>query len=88
MELHITGFTHSLQTVAIATLFFAICWLVPKLSYHVQLAKLPVFGNEEKGEKQRQLYLNSAKKLYDEGYQKARIYVSPHLQFSSLLTAK
>ncbi|KAF2636430.1 cytochrome P450 monooxygenase-like protein [Massarina eburnea CBS 473.64] len=64
------SYSHHLQTVAIATIFFAICLLFPKLTYQTSLAKLPLFGNWESGEKQRQLYLNHAKKIYSAGYEK------------------
>ncbi|KAI4626023.1 uncharacterized protein J4E87_001498 [Alternaria ethzedia] len=61
--------THTLQTVAIATLFFAVCAYVPKLKRKAQLGSLPVLGGET-GEKHRQAYLTSAKKMYEDGYAK------------------
>ncbi|KAF3048253.1 hypothetical protein E8E12_011510 [Didymella heteroderae] len=54
MELQYAGLAHSLQTAVIAAL----------------LAKLPLFGGPATGEKQRQTYLNSAKKIYLSGYEK------------------
>ncbi|KAI4944783.1 hypothetical protein J4E91_008470 [Alternaria rosae] len=61
--------THTLQTVAIATLFFAVCAYIPKLKRKAQLGSLPVLGGES-GEKHRQAYLTSAKKMYEDGYAK------------------
>lgn len=63
------GLTHTLQTVAIATLIFALCACIPKLDYRLKLAKLPVFGASS-SEKQRQLYIKSAKQIYSDGYKK------------------
>ncbi|KAF2622679.1 cytochrome P450 monooxygenase-like protein, partial [Macroventuria anomochaeta] len=70
MELQYTGLAHTIQTAAIAALLFAACALLPKLNYRSHLAKLPVFGGSASGEKQRQAYLNSAKKMYLDGYEK------------------
>ena len=70
MEVHYTGLAHTLQTAAVAALIFAICALLPKLNYRSHLAKLPVFGGPASGEKQRQAYLTSAKKIYFDGYEK------------------
>ncbi|KAF9698203.1 hypothetical protein EKO04_003691 [Ascochyta lentis] len=70
MEIQYTGLSHTLQTAAIAALIFAVCTLLPKLNYRSQLAKLPVFGGPASGEKQRQAYLTSAKKMYLDGYEK------------------
>jgi hypothetical protein len=67
------GLAHTLQTAAIAALIFAACAYIPKLKYRAQLAKLPVFSGANGGEKHRQGYLNSAKVLYKEGYQKVSI---------------
>ena len=72
MEIQYTGLTHTLQTAAVAALIFAVCALLPRLNYKSQLAKLPVFGGPASGEKQRQAYLNSAKKMYLDGYAKVR----------------
>ena len=66
------GLAHSLGTVAMAALVFALCAYVPKLQHRVQLAKLPVFGGPSGGEKQRQSYLKSAKAMYSEGYRRVR----------------
>jgi hypothetical protein len=66
----IAQLTHTLQTVAIATLFFAICAYVPKLKRKAQLGSLPALGSVESGEKHRKTYLTSAKDMYAEGYAK------------------
>lgn len=76
MELQFAGLAHSLQTAVIAALILAACTLLPKLNYRSQLARLPVFGGPATGEKQRQTYLNSAKKIYLSGYEKVRLHRS------------
>jgi hypothetical protein len=70
---NLAGLAYTLQTAAIAALIFAACAYVPKFKYRAQLAKLPVFSGANGGEKHRQGYLNSAKVLYNEGYQKVSI---------------
>lgn len=70
MEAQYLGLAHTLQTAAIAALIFAACALLPKLNYRSQLSKLPVFGAEASGEKQRQVFLQHAKRIYREGYVK------------------
>lgn len=70
MDVQYLGLAHTLQTAAVAALIFAACALLPKLNYRSQLSKLPVFGAEASGEKQRQAYLQHAKKIYLEGYTK------------------
>ena len=73
----LAGLSHTLQTTVVAILIFAGCAYLPKLNYRSQLAKLPVLGGSTTGEKQRQTYLSSAKKMYDEGYTKVnRTYLS------------
>ncbi|KAI0570397.1 CypX Cytochrome P450 [Pyrenophora tritici-repentis] len=62
--------THTLQTVAIATLFLAICVYVPKLKLKAQLGSLPALNSGESREKHRKTYLTSAKKMYANGYAK------------------
>ncbi|KAH9874985.1 hypothetical protein J1614_004473 [Plenodomus biglobosus] len=65
------GFSHTLQTIAIATLVFALCTYLPKLKAKAQLAKLPsLLDSALIGENQRQAYLKSSRKMYMEGYQK------------------
>lgn len=83
MEVQYSGLAHTLQTVAIATLVFAACALLPKLNYRSKMAKLPVFGGQASGEKQRQTFLFNAKKIYLDGYEKA---TSPAIQRQRVLT--
>lgn len=78
MEIQYTGLAHTLQTAAIAALIFAVCAALPKLNYRSQLAKLPVFGGSNVGEKQRQAYLTSAKKMYLDGYEKVSMVLTLH----------
>lgn len=66
----LAGLSHTLQTVVVATLIFAACTYLPRINYRAQLARLPVLGEHAAGEKQRQNYLSSAKKMYHEGYTK------------------
>ncbi|RYN54751.1 hypothetical protein AA0118_g9129 [Alternaria tenuissima] len=68
--LNLTQLTHTLQTAAIAALIFAICAYVPKLKRKAQLGSIPTLGGLQGGEKQRQAYLASAKKMYEDGYTK------------------
>ena len=73
MEEQHVELAHILQTAAVAALLFAVCALLPKLNYRSHLTKLPVFGGPASGEKQRQAYLYSAKKMYLDGYVKVSI---------------
>jgi hypothetical protein len=66
----LAGLSHTMQTVAIAALIFAVCAYFPKLQRKSQLGKLPVLGGLETGEKKRQVFLASARKIYEEGYAK------------------
>jgi hypothetical protein len=66
----LAGLSHTVQTVAIATVIFAVCAYLPKLQRKLQLGKLPVLSGLETGEKQRKAYLASARKLYQDGYAK------------------
>jgi hypothetical protein len=68
--LNLTQLTHTLQTAAIAALIFAICAYVPKLKRKAQLGSIPTLSGLQGGEKQRQAYLASAKKMYEDGYTK------------------
>jgi hypothetical protein len=70
----LAGLSHTMQTVAIAALIFAVCAYFPKLQRKSQLGKLPVLGGLETGEKKRQVYLASARKIYEEGYAKVSEY--------------
>lgn len=74
MEIQYTGLSHTLQTAVVAALIFAVCALMPKLSYRSHLAKLPIFGDQNNKEKQRRAYLSSAKSIYMDGYKKVSIY--------------
>ncbi|EMD64174.1 hypothetical protein COCSADRAFT_181322 [Bipolaris sorokiniana ND90Pr] len=58
---------HTLQTTAIAAVIFAACVLLPKLQAKVQLGKLPT-ASPGSGEKARQAFIASARKLYQDGY--------------------
>lgn len=58
---------HTLQTTAIAAVIFAACVLLPKLQNKAQLGKLPT-ASPDGGEKARQAFIASAKKLYRDGY--------------------
>jgi hypothetical protein len=64
----LTQLTHTLQTAAIAALIFAICAYAPKLKRKAYLGSLPTLSGDQGGEKQRQEFLTSAKKLYQTGY--------------------
>jgi hypothetical protein len=66
----LAGLLHTMQTVAIAALVFAVCAYFPKLRRQSQLGKLPSLSGLETGEKQRQAYLASAKNIYEDGYAK------------------
>ena len=69
MELQaLAGLSHTLQTAAVAVLIIAVYAYLPDLNYRTHLAKFPVFGGSSTGEKQRQTYLKSARKIYLEGY--------------------
>ncbi|EUC48236.1 hypothetical protein COCMIDRAFT_87809 [Bipolaris oryzae ATCC 44560] len=58
---------HTLQTTAIAAVIFAACVLLPRLQAKAQLEKLPS-ANLDAGEKARQAFITSARKLYQDGY--------------------
>lgn len=61
----LAGLAHTLQTVAIAGLIFAVCAYLPKLKYRSQLSKLPTLSSGG--------YLTSAREKYKEGYQKVSL---------------
>ena len=88
MELQYAGLAHSVQTAVIAALIFAACAFLPKLNYKAQVAKLPVFGGPKSGEKQRQTFLNSAKKIYISGYEKVRMHRSIELTTTHFSTVQ
>ncbi|PVH90932.1 ent-kaurene oxidase [Periconia macrospinosa] len=62
--------TYTAQTFVFASVVFAIFACLPVLDYRIKLSKLPVIGVHSSGEKQRQFFLTSAKKIYTDGYRK------------------
>lgn len=72
--------SHALQAAALATLIYAVSAYLSKFNYKKQLARLPVLGASTSGEKQRQTYISSAKKLYSEGYAKVRFHICDKLR--------
>ncbi|KAF2190763.1 ent-kaurene oxidase [Zopfia rhizophila CBS 207.26] len=67
----LSGVSHTLQTASVATLIFVACVFISQINYKAQLARLPIIGAEAGGsEKRRKVYLQSARKLYNEGYEK------------------
>jgi hypothetical protein len=74
MELQIlSGISHTLQTVAVATIIFAACVFLSQINYRTQIAKLPALVQPGNSEKKRVDYLNSAKGLYAQGYKQVSI---------------
>jgi len=72
MELQIFfGLLHTINTIAIAALGFAVCTYLPKLKTKLQLAKLPTFSSGG-GEKVRQEFLLSSKNMHIQAYKKVR----------------
>lgn len=71
--------SHAVQAAALATLIYAISAYLSKFNYKKQLARLPVLGESAHGEKQRQTYISSAKKLYSEGYAKVGFHLREDL---------
>ncbi|KAF2712037.1 cytochrome P450 monooxygenase-like protein [Pleomassaria siparia CBS 279.74] len=77
MELqYLSGVSHTLQTVAFATIIFGACVFLSQVNYRAQLAKLPALVEEGSSEKKRTNYIKYGKQLYAEGYEKFsdRIY--------------
>ena len=66
------GLAHSLQTIAIATIVFAVCVSLPKLKHQAQLSRLPTLGGSGSAEEKRKGFLQSARDLYSSGYKKVR----------------
>jgi hypothetical protein len=62
--------SHTLQTVAFTALFLAACLLFPQVKFWLQLSKLPLLDDSSTGKKQRTAYMQSAKRMYAEGYEK------------------
>ena len=75
MDTQVLGnLSQTLSTAAIAAFIFAVFVYIPKIQRKIQLSKLPVLSvNDKWGEKQRQEYLTSARKLYEEGHAKVSI---------------
>lgn len=75
MDTHVLGsLPQALSTAAIAAFIFAVFVYIPKIQRKIQLSKLPILSvNDKSGEKQRQEYLASARKLYEEGYARVSI---------------
>ncbi|KAB8207568.1 cytochrome P450 [Aspergillus parasiticus] len=61
---------HNLETAIWAVLIFIAFALISHAHYKAQLAKLPTFDIDEGNEKWRRTYLESARRLYQEGYKK------------------
>ena len=73
---NLAGLSHTLQTIAAASLIFAACLYISKLNFQAQLAKLPAL-NYEGGKSTRAIFLQSAKKMYIEGYRQVSC-AKPH----------
>ena len=66
--------SQTLSTAAIAALIFAVFVYIPKIQRKIQLSKLPLLSISDKsGEKQRQEFLMSARKIYQQGYEKVSV---------------
>lgn len=61
---------HTVQAILSVVLLFVLLAYLSNLNYKVKLTKIPLFGGESGGEKQRQFFLTSARKIYTEGYRK------------------
>jgi hypothetical protein len=86
MDLQVlSGVSHTLQTVTIATIIFAACVFFPKVNYRAQIAKLPALVQPGNREKKRIDYLKSAKGLYTQGYKQVSI-AEVRLAVASVLT--
>ncbi|PSN58628.1 cytochrome P450 monooxygenase-like protein [Corynespora cassiicola Philippines] len=70
MEIQYMSTAHVLKTAAIAALMWAVCAFIANVNHRSQLAKLPAFDETVNGEKKRQAYLYSARKLYLDGYER------------------
>lgn len=68
---YLTGASHTLQTLAFASIVVAILAFLPHINYNAHLRKLPAYKYED-GSKKRTVYLKSAKKLYRDGYHQVR----------------
>lgn len=61
---------HTTQAFLLASVVFAIFAYLPSLDRRLKLAKVPLCGSHSSGEKQRQFFLASARKIYIDGYRK------------------
>ncbi|KAH6611683.1 ent-kaurene oxidase [Boeremia exigua] len=70
------GAGHTLQTVAVASLIFSAFLLLSNLRDRFQLAKLPELKSCNSSEQHRMAYMQSALKMYSDGYRqfKDRVY--------------
>ncbi|KAF2740990.1 cytochrome P450 [Polyplosphaeria fusca] len=78
MELQsIAGFSHTVQTAAVATIIFAACICFSQINWYKQFSKLPAFtGNQGSFDTRRKAYHKSARQMYTDGYAqfKDRVY--------------
>jgi hypothetical protein len=58
--------------VASAALICAICLLFPRIRHRAQISRLPLLNGSASSEEQRRAYLESAHRLYLEGYKQVR----------------
>ncbi|KAF2116783.1 cytochrome P450 monooxygenase-like protein [Lophiotrema nucula] len=60
---------HAIQTVALATLIFAVCVFFTQINFYAQFRKIPAYaGNPGSSKKRQTAYLESARKFYEDGY--------------------
>ena len=65
---------HTLQTVALATLIFAVCIFFSQINFYAQFRKIPAYtGNRGSSKKRQTAYLESARKFYEDGYKQVRL---------------
>ncbi|OGM49897.1 hypothetical protein ABOM_001529, partial [Aspergillus bombycis] len=76
---YISEISHNVQTATWAVVVFAAFVLISRVHYQAQLAKLPAFEIGKGNEKWRRTYLESARKLYQEGYKKFKdqVWIMP-----------
>ncbi|KAB8268032.1 cytochrome P450, partial [Aspergillus minisclerotigenes] len=67
---YILGILHNVDIAIWAVLIFIAFVLITQAHYKAQLAKLPTFETDEGNEKWRRTYLESARRLYQEGHKK------------------
>ncbi|KAF9693539.1 hypothetical protein EKO04_008549 [Ascochyta lentis] len=66
--LNVDGLSHTLKSVIIASLILSACFVLSKLRDRSQLAKLPVLRSSSSSEQHRLAYMQSALKMYSDGY--------------------